>query len=147
MPQCAYSECRNNSDAPGVSFHSFPHRNPDLLKKWVANLNRIDPVTKKTWQPSKDSRLCSDHFALECYDFRTRQNIQNCVKAPRRLLDDAVPTVFSHKKRHVAANEQRPAAAKRQRKEVRFKRSLHYDSRDGHGWKTVTVTVKMQRSV
>lgn len=43
---------------------SFPslNKDPETRREWVKIVNRKDPITRKIWQPSTDSRICSDHF-------------------------------------------------------------------------------------
>ena len=51
---CAALNCTTRKGAPGISFHRFPHRNPELTK-WVHNMKRSDPKicspqTENVWQ-------------------------------------------------------------------------------------------------
>ncbi|XP_013790214.1 THAP domain-containing protein 1 A-like isoform X4 [Limulus polyphemus] len=80
MPMCVAWNCNNRPRAGPVSFHCFPWRQPELLKKWIANIRR------DKWYPTKASRLCSVHFEEKYFD-RTGQNV--------RLRDNSLPTVFS----------------------------------------------------
>ena len=72
----------NNYDVLYVYTFSFPHKTPQLLHKWIQNVNR------QNWYPAQKSLLCSDHFLPEMLD-RTGQTV--------RLRDGAIPTVFSHR--------------------------------------------------
>lgn len=38
-----------------------------LAQRWTVALRRLDPVSKKLWQPTKHSRVCSDHFLDDDY--------------------------------------------------------------------------------
>ena len=38
---CAALNCTTSKGAPGISFHRFPHRNPELLTKWVHNMGSV----------------------------------------------------------------------------------------------------------
>lgn len=60
-------------------FSRFPLSNPELLDQWVKAVRRA------TWQPTKYSFLCSDHFALDSYK----------SGAKRYLKNGAVPTIFN----------------------------------------------------
>ncbi|XP_063770722.1 THAP domain-containing protein 3-like [Pseudophryne corroboree] len=81
MPACAAINCTSRQTRGcGKSFHRFPHGRPEILKKWVMNMQR------DTFKPSSKAVLCSDHFEEYCFD-RTGQTI--------RLRVDAVPTVFA----------------------------------------------------
>jgi len=62
-----------------LSVNRYPHSEPSLLNKWIANVKR------EQFAPSKKSVLCSDHFEEQWLD-RTGQTI--------RLRDGAVPTIF-----------------------------------------------------
>ncbi len=50
-----------NITQKGLSFHNFPHKNPGLLKLWLAKLNRKAI-------PNKYSKLCGEHFEVECFE-------------------------------------------------------------------------------
>ncbi|XP_036417428.1 uncharacterized protein zgc:163143 [Colossoma macropomum] len=77
---CAYN-CKNNTKDKSLAFHSFPLKNPELLKKWLRN------IRWKDWSPEPHSRICSSHFERRCYSL---------ISGPRRRLHTwAVPTIFS----------------------------------------------------
>ncbi|XP_066498756.1 uncharacterized protein zgc:163143 [Hoplias malabaricus] len=77
---CAYN-CKNNTKDKSLAFHSFPLKNPELLKKWLKNLKWKD------WTPEPHSKICSSHFEKRCYSLS---------EGPRRRLHTwAVPTIFS----------------------------------------------------
>lgn len=59
--------------------YSFPIHNPDLLEKWISQINIKD------FKPTKHSKLCSDHFKNE--DYKPDSNL-------KLLKDDAFPTIF-----------------------------------------------------
>jgi len=52
---------------------------------WVKAIRRIDVKTKKEWQPTKSSVVCSDHF----HEDDIRRDRGNTL-----LKCDAVPTKF-----------------------------------------------------
>ena len=68
----------------------FPSKdkNPDLLVKWIAAVRRQD------WQPSKYSKLCSEHFTEQDYQIRP-------AAAHPLLKQDAVPTLFAAHPKHL----------------------------------------------
>ena len=65
--------------------HSFP-TNPQRRSEWSRAVRRIDARTKKDWQPSKHSALCSEHFLP--HNFRLDRGYTI-------LKSDAIPTVFN----------------------------------------------------
>ena len=73
---------------PSVSFHRFPHKNPELLKKWVHAIRR------ENWTPTQHSWICSQHFKETCFVVRPG-------KKGRRLYDHAIPTEFPAFPKHL----------------------------------------------
>ena len=49
---------------PPFVLYPFPTEEqcPETRKEWIKAVNRKDAKTKKNWQPSEDSRVCSVHF-------------------------------------------------------------------------------------
>ncbi|XP_034035776.1 THAP domain-containing protein 6-like [Thalassophryne amazonica] len=95
MPACAALKCTNRDDratrAKGITFHLFPHSEPERLSKWVANMKRAKlEDTKTRWVPSSRSHLCSQHFEEKYFD-RTGQTV--------RLRHGAEPTIFAFPKK------------------------------------------------
>ncbi|XP_061433649.1 uncharacterized protein LOC133359216 isoform X4 [Lethenteron reissneri] len=99
MPHCAALGCSNSSRKvfeDKVSFFRFPYTDPGLLRRWCLNIGR------KSWWPSRFSRLCSDHFTPDCfeakfYDDRIRAiDEKDPVKYPssKTLKRGSVPTLF-----------------------------------------------------
>ena len=80
---CAAFGCKKRATpetlANGVHFNRFPN-NEEMKNKWIQAVNRVN------FEPSKYSRLCSDHFGIEDY------YVQN--DGAFRLHKDAVPSVF-----------------------------------------------------
>ena len=108
MPTCMAYGC-NNSVADykrGISFHTLPLNNPDLLKKWLAKLRLENPPIRKS------SRLCSEHFEKDCFERDLRAELMPDVKRRRILKPDAVPTIFAH----VKAVKERPTSTRRLKK-------------------------------
>ncbi|XP_023245691.1 THAP domain-containing protein 1 A-like isoform X1 [Copidosoma floridanum] len=90
MPTCSVPGCRKKSgDARkiNVQFFSFP-RNLEMAQKWVAACNRPNINLK-------NARICSTHFAPNCFK-KKPECLTNCEnyspKRLRTLLDNAVPT-------------------------------------------------------
>ena len=96
MVCCSAPGCTNHSNsAPkGVSFHTFPLADPVRMGKWLSMMRRDNFV------PKSGSRLCSEHFTDDCFERSLKSELSVEVgykRAPkRRLLPDAVPTIFSH---------------------------------------------------
>lgn len=44
-----------------MTFYSFAKQNPMQTRQWIVAVNRLDK-DKKLWQPSSNSRICSEHF-------------------------------------------------------------------------------------
>ncbi len=81
---CAYS-CTNRQKAgSGISFHKFPHHDPELLAKWVQAIHR------ENFTPTTNSRVCSEHFELSdfvyIYPWSSLTKIENryCAKCFQR---------------------------------------------------------------
>ena len=123
MPSCVAFNCNNKTgktNIGGISFHKYPLKNDQLLKQWVQN------TARSGFAPNPTSTLCSDHFEVDCFEedgyakymLRTPDKKR---RAPRRLKQDAVPTIFSHKP---APQPPRSASLarekKQQHKEVRL---------------------------
>uniref|UniRef100_A0A8C1YKA3 THAP domain-containing protein 1 n=1 Tax=Cyprinus carpio TaxID=7962 RepID=A0A8C1YKA3_CYPCA len=82
---CAYN-CKNISRNKSLSFHKFPLKDPNLLKKWLNNLRWKD------WKPAPNSKICSIHFEKKCL-------IEDGKRT--RLHSWAVPTIFSFPNRYL----------------------------------------------
>ncbi|XP_049767899.1 uncharacterized protein LOC126101254 [Schistocerca cancellata] len=80
MVTCVAYGCTNRSGKSGATFHSFPKDNA-LRRLWIKALRRKD------WEPTKSSKICSDHFREADID---RTSLL-CV----RIRDGAVPCIFS----------------------------------------------------
>lgn len=93
MPRCIVQGCphysgRKNS-TPGVTFHMFP-KNLATIKMWLQQINQnfgdVDAFAQGVLEGKAGViRICSAHFAIECYRF---------VGSQKMLLEDAVPTIF-----------------------------------------------------
>lgn len=92
---CVSYGCKNLQDPRNpISFHTFPFKRPEILKKWVHVMRR------ENWQPSKHSRLCSDHFKESDYLVRPGCTVN-------LLKPDAVPSIFNFPK-HLLQKEEKP---------------------------------------
>ena len=79
---CVAYKCTNRQNKfSGISFHSFPHNDKELLQKWVHN------ISQKDWFPKRHSLICSEHFEQSCFVVRPG-------KKGRCLNPNAVPTIF-----------------------------------------------------
>ena len=99
MPSCVAFGCSNSTNKFGnrFSFHSFPNKTkkPLLYKAWV------DAVGRESLP--KTGKLCSAHFKVEDYKlsslFKTSfPELSKFSKSYMILNDDAVPSIFAHKK-------------------------------------------------
>ena len=93
MSWCAAYNCNSESKkTKDVQFFQLPS-NDTTRTKWIKAINRTE-LPKKVF-------ICSKHFEEKCFDpswdLQTRLFYQN-RPIKRRLLPDAVPTLFSHKK-------------------------------------------------
>jgi len=53
VPQCTYRVSKYSN----ISFHEFPHSNPQLLEQWLRRIKR------KNFKPARHvSFVCSEHF-------------------------------------------------------------------------------------
>lgn len=98
MPDsCCSVGCTNRrGDKPGLCFYRIPseRENPERRRSWICAIRRAFlPEEGKEWQPSKYTRLCSEHFIKG-------------AKSDDPSSPDWVPSVFS----------QSPVTKKRKRK-------------------------------
>ena len=50
--------------SPGIPFHRFPLKNPQLFQK------QIQALKMKVWVPIKYSYICNEHFEPSCFVVR-----------------------------------------------------------------------------
>lgn len=84
MVACCVSDChyKHKNKSSGKTVYRFPFSRPEILKKWIKNVNRRD------WAPIRTSVICSDHFEKDC--FRNKEG--NIL-----LEKDAIPTIFGER--------------------------------------------------
>ena len=58
---CCVPYCSNR-----IKGHEFP-KDPTHRQLWVIAIKRMDPVSKKLWQPTSSSIVCKEHFLPEDY--------------------------------------------------------------------------------
>ena len=75
------SERKGKTSSSNLSFHRFPHKDPERLRKWIQAIGRKD------WLPTKHTCICSKHFVESNFVVRPG-------KSGRRLYDHAVPSQF-----------------------------------------------------
>ena len=120
MPLCAAFGCNNRTggtknEPPDVSFHAFPHRNPELMKKWLHNLSR------KGYQPSFAAKLCSRHFTDACYKVNLYEKyvgLSPGKKSRRILRDDAVNTEFVHRQSNAISQQSSDRSVRVRKRQV-----------------------------
>ena len=93
VPGCKSGYDSNKSESKNISSFFFP-TDPDLRNEWISKIPRVD------WQPTHNSTVCSLHFKEN--DFQTETRDKNVSRNPksrplqqRKLLPDAVPSIFS----------------------------------------------------
>lgn len=86
---CAAFGCTNRYVKGGPkSFHYFPMKNEELLKKWIVAIKR------ENFNPTKYSCLCSDHFLPSDYNLNRSENVFPVHHHKPILKFNAVPSVF-----------------------------------------------------
>ncbi|KAG0421360.1 hypothetical protein HPB47_002746 [Ixodes persulcatus] len=89
---CAAVGCLNISQR-GSPFHfNRFSSDPRISKQWVSAMKRDKYV------PSKRSVLCSAHFPEDMYENKVRIMKKLGLAVTPRLIQGAVPTIFSHKR-------------------------------------------------
>ena len=120
MVFCAATNCTNRSKSK-VSTFKFP-ADPKIREEWLKNLKR------ESFQPTKHSRLCENHFTMESFDESYAIKFSLGLKPGKpQLKKNAVPTIFNFanvgrdkKRRATGQNESELSAfAKRRKLEVR----------------------------
>ena len=101
---CSAYGCTNRSVKNGISFHKFPLKDSNLLRRWVIATKRENFV------PTKNSSLCSQHFVKENYNY--------CDANKPRLKANAVPSVFAFPERLQVKTACRKGPAKRRADEA-----------------------------
>lgn len=75
------SACKNRSNnGSKATFHKFPSRDKDCLKKWVAFVSKARG--KGLWKPTVNSKLCSLHFEDNCFRYFNGRVYLNSGAAP-----------------------------------------------------------------
>lgn len=109
---CCAVGCTNSaSNNRSVSFHRFPG-DGTLREQW------IQAVRRDQWFPTSTTRLCSEHFHVDCYETSSLLKLEfGLGRGYRKLKPDAVPTLFKHTEPRRPPIE-RGALAKRKRSEL-----------------------------
>ncbi|KAM7304046.1 uncharacterized protein ISCGN_013946 [Ixodes scapularis] len=109
---CCAVGCTNSAGGnSSVSFHRFPGDGA-LRKQW------IQAVRRDKWSPTSTTRLCSEHFHVDCYEASSLLKLEfGLSHGTRKLKPDAVPTLFKHTEPRRPPIE-RGALAKRKRSEL-----------------------------
>ena len=88
MVFCAATNCTNRSKSK-VSTFKFP-ADPKIREEWLKNLKR------ESFQPTKHSRLCENHFTMESFDESYAIKFSLGLKPGKpQLKKNAVPTIFN----------------------------------------------------
>ena len=87
---CVAFGCKNRATpeaiANRVHFHLFP-KEEERKNQWIQSIKRAN------FQPTKYSRLCSDHFGIE--DYYVQNDGRFCLNS------DAIPSVFENFPNHL----------------------------------------------
>ena len=106
---CVAWDCTNRMKKDSsISFHRFPHKNPQLLQKW------IQAIRRENWQPTQYSYICSKHFDDSCFVVRPG-------KSGHRLHEHAVPSIFNFPEHLQKKDTKRKPPAKRKMPEPKPK--------------------------
>ncbi|CAH1796821.1 unnamed protein product [Owenia fusiformis] len=110
MPMCCAANCSNiTTDRPklGISFHLVPDLKRakgkrHVVSAWLTNIGRFGPGwTVDTFKNQKPREVvvCSQHFNPDDFerDFRS-ELMPGYTQKKRKLKEDAIPSIFSHKK-------------------------------------------------
>ena len=96
MVYCAAVGCSNDSrKSEGVGFYKLTARNPELQRIWLQKLKR------EYLKVSKHTVVCSVHFADDAFERDLQAELLG-ISRPRKLKEDAVPTIFSYGIQNVA---------------------------------------------
>ena len=88
VKSCMAPGCSKNDRDKTLYFHRLPLSKPNLLKNWLAKMKLKNPAI------SKNSRVCSSHFAPDCYKRDLQAELLGST--PKHILNkDAVPTIFN----------------------------------------------------
>lgn len=87
------------SEIPEYYTLRYPLQNPKLLTQW------LHAVKRKGFQPSKSSKICSEHFRES--DFQNQPGFKY-----KRLKENAVPSVFEEFPEHLQKKPKRNRTTK-----------------------------------
>ncbi|XP_065290876.1 peroxynitrite isomerase THAP4-like isoform X2 [Dermacentor albipictus] len=121
MPRhCCAQGCYNSIVGRDSPSHTFP-RDEKVRKLWI----RACQPSRPAWKPLKNDFICADHFVDD--DYATSPAVLKSLGMPlkgQRLKPDAVPSVFSRKRK---AGRISGAFEKRRRKELGETVQLRHD--------------------
>lgn len=115
MPDfCMAPGCSNRGVPSGIQrhFHSVP-KNERIQKMWLNNMKLKDPPRGPDGKLSKHCRVCSDHFTADSYKRDLQAELMGLTR-PRKLKEDAVPTIFDFSGYSTATVNARPSAVLQQ---------------------------------
>lgn len=91
--RCVAMGCSNTnaSEPEGISLFLWP-KDPAVAQTWTLAVKK----TRKGWQPTSTSVLCSVHFTKESFEEGPllRAELGIPTKRPRVLKKEATPTIF-----------------------------------------------------
>lgn len=80
---CCVKDCHSREGTPGVRLYSFLSKpwEKSRRQKWIIAVRRVNFGDSSSWQPNRDSRVCSMHFV-------------NGLKSTIESHPGYVPTIF-----------------------------------------------------
>ena len=128
MAQCKAWGCYNNKDKnKGISYHRFPKRFPEIAKQWLHNCGT--GIDIKDLKFGANSIVCANHFEPSCYKI---DKVNRSLGKPERreLYQDAVPTIFVHRKRKLDTGREGRAEQRQHKKEYASAKKVIYNFPD-----------------
>ncbi|KAM7287748.1 THAP domain-containing protein 1-like [Ixodes scapularis] len=86
--KCLVNGCTRTHRDASVSFHRLPTKEP-LRSRWLGALGLHDDPKR----PESASRVCSDHFCVQCFTSWRVSNKLCFPKQRRHFDDDATPSL------------------------------------------------------
>lgn len=91
-----------------------PKKKPKLCKQWLHNLGT--GIDFRTYKYQRYNAICEEHFEEDAFLEDIEAKIMNLPRQRKILKEDAVPTIFSHRKiRKRRLRTERRLEAKRKR--------------------------------
>lgn len=125
MPTCMAFGCSNTTgrskvDGKSVLFTRIPSAPDSVRIEWLTRIHRAD-IDPKTFFPTNQNVLCSEHFTPECFEIDMRAKIMEGIEK-RKFKDTTTitPTLFSHKQSAKTRQHTEKRLARKEKREVGF---------------------------